>query len=252
MQSTYAIEGMTCDKCRGSVQVALAPLAEAVTVTRDPGRAVFSGALPVPASAVHAALAPFKKYTASAVSSGTAPVVAATIAGPTPTPSTSSDIQSWLSTYRPLLLIAGYIAVAALAGGGGASGHVWMINFMAGFFLVFSFFKLLDLKGFADSYATYDLLAMRVPAYGLVYPFLELGLGLAYLFRWLPEVTNFATLLLMGFSSLGVIVALRAKRTIRCACLGTVLNLPMSTVTLVEDLAMAGMAAVMLITAATT
>ena len=71
---------------------------------------------------------------------------------------------------------------------------------------------------------------------------MELGLGCAYLFRWNLPLTHVVTILLMGFSSLGVIRALANKQTIRCACLGTVLNVPMSTITLVEDLAMVGMA----------
>jgi hypothetical protein len=40
-----------------------------------------------------------------------------------------------------------------------------------------------------------------------------------------------------------VIQSLLNKRKIRCACLGTVFNLPMSTVTLVEDGLMVAMAA---------
>ena len=34
-------------------------------------------------------------------------------------------------------------------------------HFMAGFFLVFSFFKLLDITAFADAYRTYDVVAAR-------------------------------------------------------------------------------------------
>ena len=113
---------------------------------------------------------------------------------------------------------------------------------MAGFFLVFSAFKFLDLKGFADAYASYDLGAKRWHAWGYIYPFLELSLGLAYLFRVAPALTDVATIALMGFSSIGVMQALARKQQIRCACLGTVLNVPMSTITLVEDLAMVAMA----------
>jgi hypothetical protein len=86
-------------------------------------------------------------------------------------------------------------------------------------------------------------LALRWRTYGLVYPFLELALGIAYIVNFQPFLTNLFTILLMGFSSIGVIKSVLAKRKIRCACLGTVFNLPMSTVTIVEDLLMAGMAA---------
>ena len=121
------------------------------------------------------------------------------------------------------------------------------MQFMAGFFLVFSFFKLLNLRGFVDSYAMYDLLALRFKPYGYLYAFIELGLGIAYLSAWQPVLTNWLTLIVMTFSSLGVIHAVMNKQKIRCACLGTIFNLPMSTVTIIEDLLMAAMALWMLI-----
>jgi hypothetical protein len=51
----------------------------------------------------------------------------------------------------------------------------------------------------------------------------------------------------MLLGAAGVLNALRQKKQLRCACLGTALNLPMTTVTLVEDLAMAAMAGAMLL-----
>ncbi len=154
--------------------------------------------------------------------------------------------RSWLATYKPLLIIITFItSISALMAGGNL--HVGMSNFMAGFFLVFSFFKLLDLKGFASSYAMYDLLAKKVPAYGYVYPFLELGLGIAYLTNFNPFITYIATVVVMGFSSIGVFQSVLKRQKIRCACLGAVFNLPMSTVTIVEDLFMVAMAAIMLV-----
>ena len=123
----------------------------------------------------------------------------------------------------------------------------WMQQFMAGFFLVFSAFKLLDIRGFADGYATYDLLARRWHAYGYVYPFLELGLGILYLTQWFPTTTQVATIIIMGFSSIGVINSLIKKQKFQCACLGTIIKVPLSIVTLVEDLTMVMLAALALI-----
>ena len=62
-----------------------------------------------------------------------------------------------------------------------------------------------------------------------------------------PLTTNVVTLIVMLLGAAGVLKALLDKRTIRCACLGTALKLPMTTVTLVEDLTMAGMAVVMIL-----
>ncbi len=162
----------------------------------------------------------------------------------------SSEATSWLKTYKPILLIFGFITlVAAIASYHSEAFHAmqFMNVFMAGFFLVFSFFKFLDLKGFASSYAMYDIVAKKIPAYGFIYPFLELGLGIAYLTNFDSTITNWATIIIMGASSIGVIESVVNKKKIQCACLGAVFNLPMSTVTIIEDLLMVGMAAAMLI-----
>jgi hypothetical protein len=50
----------------------------------------------------------------------------------------------------------------------------------------------------------------------------------------------------MGFSSIGVIQSVLNKKKIQCACLGAVFNLPMSTVTIIEDLLMVSMAVYMI------
>ncbi|MDY3559164.1 copper chaperone [Gemmata sp. JC673] len=153
------------------------------------------------------------------------------------------------TSYFPLLLILSYllvgVAVTELAAGAFDPMRA-MGRFMAGFFLVFSFFKLLNLRAFADAYAGYDVVAEKWYGYGYVYPFIELGMGIAYLGHFAPLATNVVTLVVMGVSTVGVVKALAARRKIRCACLGTVFNLPMSAVTLVEDVLMVGMAVAML------
>lgn len=148
-------------------------------------------------------------------------------------------------TYYPLILIFSYILGFTLLrqfSTGGINVHETMIDFMGGFFAVFSFFKLLNLKGFIEAYSTYDVIAKRSQIYGYIYPFLELSLGIAYLARFNLTVTMMFTLVLMSVSSIGVIQAVNRKTKIQCACLGTIFNLPMTYITLFEDLLMAGMA----------
>ena len=122
-----------------------------------------------------------------------------------------------------------------------------MADFMAGFFLLFGLFKILNWKGFVDAYTTYDLLAKRSRAYGYLYPIIELSLGFSYLFRLYPTVTNVVTLIIMVIGAIGVAGELRKKNQIPCACLGVVFKIPMTTVTFIEDVLMAVMALVMLI-----
>lgn len=143
--------------------------------------------------------------------------------------------------YAILAAVIAAINIFAIVGPG-----EFMTDFMGAFFLVFGAFKLLDLSGFADAFQTYDLIAKKFRAYAVVYPFIQLGFGAAYLTGFRPEVTNVLSLAVMSISALGVSRALLSKQKIKCACLGTRIQLPMSVISLVEDAAMAGMAAWML------
>lgn len=159
-----------------------------------------------------------------------------------------AESKSWLATYKPILLIFFYITAVTLITGS-SNGMMWMNHFMAGFFLVFSFFKLLDLRGFADSYSTYDIVAKRWRGWAYVYAFVELGLGIAYLSSAATLPVAAITFIVMSISIVGVLQSVLNKRKIQCACLGAVFNLPMSTVTIIEDALMIIMSGVMLVTA---
>lgn len=166
---------------------------------------------------------------------------------------TDSSVGEVWKNYLPLIVIVGAVALAALAqqsAMGLWDGPTFARRFMGLFLVVFAMFKLFDLSGFADGFQMYDLIGKRLRAYALVYPFLELGLGLAFLANVAPVRVNLVTLIVFTIGGLGVLVALRQKLEVDCACLGTTLHVPLSTVALVEDLGMALMAAGMLITLA--
>ena len=162
-----------------------------------------------------------------------------------------ADTVSWLYTYKPVLLVFAFIAgVALLIQLGNRSFIIltWMQYFMTGFFLVFSFFKLLDIKAFANGYAMYDIIAKKWNGWGYIYPFAELALGIAWLVFPGAVLTGILTLAIMGVSIIGVAQTIMAKRQIQCACLGAVFKLPMSTITVIEDGLMIGMSLIMLVT----
>ncbi|MGH8644677.1 MAG: MauE/DoxX family redox-associated membrane protein [Gammaproteobacteria bacterium] len=155
---------------------------------------------------------------------------------------------SHLADYRPLislivltLLTAGALQLQA------PSATLFMHYFMGLFLVIYSMFKIFDLSGYADGFEMYDLLAKRVRAYAYVYPFIELALGLAYLAFWYPLVTYIVTLVVFGFSALGVFDGVRRGLDLDCPCMGSVLKVPLSTVGLVENIGMSLMALGMLI-----
>lgn len=159
--------------------------------------------------------------------------------GPIHHPASNERGKSWFETYRPILLVFGYILLVTLiiqfVRADVFDIKVWMRHFMAGFFILFSFFKMLDLSGFADSYMTYDIVAKRWRGWAYLYAFIELGLGISYLLNFYPLVTNFVAFTVMSVSIIGVLQSVLNKRKIQCACLGAVFDLPMSTVTIIED-----------------
>jgi YHS domain-containing protein len=125
--------------------------------------------------------------------------------------------------------------------------HDVMTQFMWRFFVVVSVLKLLDLKGFAEAYANYDLVSKRRFERWYVYPFIECWLWLAYVFSRNIRIVAVLTLVLMLIGTLWVAIKLLKKEKFRCACLGTKLNVPLTNLTLVEDVLMAVMALILII-----
>ena len=107
----------------------------------------------------------------------------------------------------------------------------------------------MDLKGFAEGYSTYDLLASRWMGYGYIYPFIELAFGLLMLAGLHSAGLLWVELAVMLFSGLGVALKLAKGEEFMCACLGTFLKVPLTKITLVEDFGMAALAGLLLLLA---
>lgn len=242
MVHTYQISGMTCSGCQKKVEHLLSEVSgvNQVSIDLEKGAAKLTMDHHIPTVTLQTAFQHYPKYKLSDPVNSLPTIVA----------TDTKEQGKWLTTYKPILLIFLYLLLIT-AGIEWYHGSLywmrWMNHFMAGFFLVFSFFKLLDLKGFADSYRTYDIVAKSWKAWGYIYPFVELGLGLAYLIAFNPLITNSVSFLVMSVSIVGVIQSVMNKKQIKCACLGAVFNLPMSTVTIIEDALMIGMSGIMLL-----
>ena len=155
---------------------------------------------------------------------------------------------SKLKQLFPLFLIFGFIINAiVLIHWSEWNMTVMMYDFMGTFFMVFSFFKLLDIKGFQASFKMYDPLAAAWPAYGLFYPFIELALGVCYIRDFIPDWVLWVTIVVLSTTTLGVVKTLLKKSAIQCACLGSVLKLPMTEATFIENAMMIVMAGSLLL-----
>lgn len=163
------------------------------------------------------------------------------------------ETKSTWKSYLPLMVIIGIISVTTLtiSYGDYMKGFFNIRNlimyFMTGFFLTFAGFKLMDLKGFAEGYATYDLLAKRWYNYGYIYPFIELFFGLSMILLTHSVLLLWIEFIVMTFSGIGVAIKLLKKEKFQCACLGTFLKVPLTKVTVVENFGMALLALLLII-----
>lgn len=247
MTHTYNISGMTCEGCIAKVSHLLKqlPNVKSVNINLEKGEAEIEMSKHIATPSLQEALKDYPKYklTEQNHHNNTKP---RNIFEEVPA---AEEEKSWAATYKPILLIFGYITAISLIVGNTGEGYSWMVfmrSFMAGFFLTFSFFKMLDLNGFADSYAMYDVVAKKFRGWGYIYAFIELGLGLAFALDFQPVFTNAFTAIVMSVSLIGVLQSVLNKQKIQCACLGAVFNLPMSTVTIIEDALMIIMSLAML------
>ena len=122
----------------------------------------------------------------------------------------------------------------------------FMLTYMGIFFLLFSLMKILDWKGFVKAFSTYDLLAKNIKIYGWIYPAIEITLGILYLTKSFVMTAAWTTLFIMGIGAIGVTNKILKKEKFQCACLGTKINVPLTKITLLEDVLMAAMAIIVL------
>ncbi len=242
MKHTYKITGMTCNGCRNSVEEKLkkVPGVVGASVDLEQEIAILEMQTYISTELLQTALP--EKYTISENKEDNLFDV-----------SNRERIsvnreKTKLQELQPLLIILGYILISSIL----LHYKNWnatdvMLDFMGLFYIVFSFFKILDLKGFPDSFRMYDPLAKVIPAYGWIYPFIETALGLLFLMRFQIPMALIVTLIILGITTIGVTKTLLDKKSIQCACLGTALKLPMTEATFIENAIMIVMAIIMLI-----
>ena len=149
MKSILQISGMTCEGCKSSVENKLSSLdgVDNVQVDLARGQAVIYSKNPVSFSLIKETLPP--KY--SLINEEGINL------------DTHGDVtikESKIKQLKPLFIILGYIFIASIL----LNYKNWnssnaMLDFMGLFYIIFSFFKILDIKGFSMSFRMYDPLA---------------------------------------------------------------------------------------------
>lgn len=240
MKQTFYVDGITCMSCVAALTEhygAFEGVSE-VRIDKESGRVELASAQQLSPAELAKALPSKYSLREKYVDQGKATVQKF--------PSMETSEVSKFRQLFPLYLIGAYL-FAAMAYRWFQDGiEPAMLDFMGLFYLVFSFFKFLDYKGFKPSFAMYDPIAKVVPAYGYAYPFIELFLGVAFMLRFEIGIMLYITLFILGATTIGVVRSLLDKRAIQCACLGTALKLPMTQATFIENAVMLAMTIYML------
>ena len=228
MKSIFKISGMTCNGCKLSVEDKLSSLdgVDKAYVDLTKGEAIVHSKSPISFSLISDSLPPKYKVTRTENSQNNETIKV-----------------SKFKQLKPLFIILAYISITSLL----LNFKNWdstnaMLDFMGLFYIIFSFFKILDIKGFSISFRMYDPLAKKVPLYGIIYPFIEILLGIMFLTRIEVELAIILTIIVLGITTIGVTQTLLNKKSISCACLGTTLKLPMTEATFIENALMIIMA----------
>ena len=235
MKQTYTIKGMTCGGCKTSVEkhiggvefvtnVEVSLEMEEVTITLEHPISIdiFKKVLPEKFNL-------FEKSYKSRIQDISSI-------------SEKEQEVSKVKQLQPLFIILFYLATTVIfLNYKDWNSREMMFDFMGLFFIVFSFFKMLDLKNFPTSFSMYDPLAEKILFYGWVYPFIEIALGLMFLVRFELNIALYVTIVILGITTFGVTKTLMNKKNIQCACLGTTLKLPMTEATLIENALMLSM-----------
>jgi len=233
MNEVYKVSGMTCDGCANSIKEALElnNLISSVNISLENENINISSD---------------KSFTVNELNSlienlGNYKIYEENI---------FSKIIEYFSSKKTLLLALSLVLISSLSlhiGEDNFELNEWMVSYMGIFFLLFSFLKLIDVKGFSGSFKKYDLISKIIPSFAITYPFIELFLALTFLSGYFLITSYIMTLLFMTSQFFGVFISLQKKEVIKCACMGSSINIDISTLTLIENLVMILMSSYMII-----
>ncbi len=161
-----------------------------------------------------------------------------------------TDWEPDATTYKPVLYLFAVAAATAVAlsigflGGIGWQTLGWAISMMM---ILLGMQKLRDIESFSTMFLNYDVLARKWVPYAYIYPWVETFAGVLMMGMLLTWLAAPAALFISTIGAWSVFKAVYLdKRELKCACVGGGTNVPLGFVSLTENLAMMGMAIVMI------
>lgn len=151
------------------------------------------------------------------------------------------------TSYWPVIVLFSLTALMAMGVSHAVLGSPFTIRaaewFIGFSMVVLALLKLQNIETFSTMFLNYDLLARRWAPYSYVYPFAE---GLAGLLMVAGVLTWLSVPIALVIGGIGAVSVFKAvyidKRELKCACVGGSSNVPLGSVSLLENLMMIAMA----------
>ena len=256
MEKTYQVRGMTCQGCADTIEAGITASlkVKSATIVLEKSQLTIISDFSYDESSVDMVLGRLGNYgIASATDHSKLEIPLNNISPATSnlkTDSLLSTVVEYFFSKKPIFVALSIVIITSFSlqlPSGSFDFNSWMMDYMGIFFVLFSFLKLLNVTGFSNTFKEYDIIAKYIPSFAVGYPYIELGLGLAFLSETFLFIAALGTLFFMISQSIGVVKSLRHSEQIQCACMGSTVNLSISSLTLFENMVMIMMSIYMIV-----
>lgn len=148
-----------------------------------------------------------------------------------------------LLAYSLVLLVTGLLIIKT----GDSSPMAVMNRFMGLSFVIFGLSKVFNLSAFIEDFRKYDFLAKRFASYAKAYPFVEVWIGLYFLFVGSNLIITTLTLIVLLFNLVSLYGTFKKGDSVLCVCLGRKLAFPFDRWLILENLFMLIMVGYMIV-----
>lgn len=237
MQAVYKVEGMTCQGCADNIQNGLnnQSFINKANVSLQESKLTIDSDSTLDINSLNSIVSTLGNYK---IQPNTTNIL--------------SEIVNYFTSKKPIVIALSIVILSSLAmqiSDETFNLNKWFMSYMGIFFIIFSFLKLLNVSGFSMTFKKYDLISKIIPPYATSYPFIELSLGIIFLTQTQSILiyANAFTLIFMVSQTIGIIRSLSKSEQIQCACMGSAVDVPLSSLTVVENITMIAMATYMII-----
>ena len=97
-----------------------------------------------------------------------------------------------------------------------------IINYFMGIsFMSLGLLKLFSLREFVNHHKKYDILSKKCFPYSYIYPFIEIGFGVWFLFFYENIYVYFLVLIVLLINFISNIIVIKNKNNLQCACISS-------------------------------